>query len=205
MRKVFLTLLLPFATCAMPGPPVQPAQVAQADLAAAQTRLVAEEPDQAMIAVLATLHDLGYRIVAVDPRSGTVWGTRDIWMFVQDACPHCAAPPDRPPHTGLEYQSLDKETVRIAVSVQPAPPTRTLLRANAVIVERDRMAQIGAAGFYAENFFAPLAGRLHQPLAPLPAGTQAPALAWPRIEVLSAKMRRQASDISAEDWPLAKN
>lgn len=46
------------------------------ELRAAQTRLVPGDTDTVMRGVIATLHDLGYRITKVEPGAGTVSATR---------------------------------------------------------------------------------------------------------------------------------
>ena len=46
------------------------------ELRAIQSRVVEAGPDDAMRAVIATMHDLGYRITRVSPAAGTVSGAR---------------------------------------------------------------------------------------------------------------------------------
>lgn len=78
-RTLFLLLLaLPLAACAggMPRDNFVPSKKSAVELRAMQSRLIAASSDAAIRAVVATLHDLGYRITKVEPGAGTVSATR---------------------------------------------------------------------------------------------------------------------------------
>jgi hypothetical protein len=78
LKSLAITLVLLLSACATDQtvqfvPSTKPAL----ELRAAQTRLVPEDSDTAMRDVIATLHDLGYRITKVEAGAGTVSGTRE--------------------------------------------------------------------------------------------------------------------------------
>ncbi|MDJ0388958.1 hypothetical protein QMO56_12610 [Roseomonas sp. E05] len=78
MRQVLLALALlgPVAACATPGTQFVPSQKSAVELRAMQARTVPADADATMRGVIATLHDLGYRITRVEPEARTVSATR---------------------------------------------------------------------------------------------------------------------------------
>jgi hypothetical protein len=66
------------AACSVGPPPTEfiPSKKSAVELRAAQGRLVAGNEDVVMRGVVATLHDLGYRITKVEAGAGTVSATR---------------------------------------------------------------------------------------------------------------------------------
>jgi hypothetical protein len=79
MKRYFLTLALlaPLAACAT-APETQfiPSRKSAVELRSMQARMVDTDADTAMRGVVATLHDLGYRITRVEPDARTVSATR---------------------------------------------------------------------------------------------------------------------------------
>jgi predicted small lipoprotein YifL len=79
MKRHLLALLflLPIAGCAT-TPPVEfiPSTKSAVELRAIQSRTVAADADVAMRGIIATLHDLGYRITQVEPEGRTISATR---------------------------------------------------------------------------------------------------------------------------------
>ncbi|MFC7609464.1 hypothetical protein [Teichococcus aestuarii] len=78
MRTILpLALLAPLlAACAQQQTVFEPSRKPATELRAAQVRLVPVDAESAMRGVIATLHDLGYRITKVEPEAGTVSATR---------------------------------------------------------------------------------------------------------------------------------
>ena len=79
MRNLLtLALIAPLAACAVANPGITflPSKKSAVELRAVQTRLIPGDPDNVMRGVIATLHDLGYRITKADPGAGTVSATR---------------------------------------------------------------------------------------------------------------------------------
>jgi len=78
MRQVLfaIALLGPVAACATPGTQFIPSQKSAVELRAMQVRTVPAEADTTMRGVIATLHDLGYRITRVESDARTVSATR---------------------------------------------------------------------------------------------------------------------------------
>lgn len=64
------------SACAQPGVDFVASQKSAAELRAMQTRLVPGDSNVVMRGVVATMHDLGYRITKADAATGTVSGTR---------------------------------------------------------------------------------------------------------------------------------
>jgi hypothetical protein len=66
------------AACAAPNAtvPFVPSTKSAAELRAVQTRVVPENSEDVMRGVIATLHDLGYRITLVESDAGTISATR---------------------------------------------------------------------------------------------------------------------------------
>ena len=81
-RFLVLCALLPFVACAPANQEVQfiPSKKSALELRAAETRLVPGNADTVMRGVIATLHDLGYRITKVDSEAGTVSATRQTLL-----------------------------------------------------------------------------------------------------------------------------
>jgi hypothetical protein len=77
-----IMLAASLAACAGVEPQTQfiPSGKSAVELRAAQTRVVQGEPDAVMRGVIATLHDLGYRITRADPGTGTVSATRQTQL-----------------------------------------------------------------------------------------------------------------------------
>jgi hypothetical protein len=73
-----VTTATPIAACSVGPPPTEfiPSKKSAVELRAAQARLVAGNEDVVMRGVVATLHDLGYRITKVEAGAGTVSATR---------------------------------------------------------------------------------------------------------------------------------
>jgi len=72
-----LALLAPLAACAVtPETQFIPSQKSAVELRSMQARTVPADADTAMRGVIATLHDLGYRITRVEPEARTVSATR---------------------------------------------------------------------------------------------------------------------------------
>jgi hypothetical protein len=72
-----LALLAPLAACAVtPATQFIPSQKSAVELRSMQSRTVPADADTAMRGVIATLHDLGYRITRVEPEARTVSATR---------------------------------------------------------------------------------------------------------------------------------
>ena len=73
-------LIALLAGCADPNPALTfiPSNKSAVELRAAQSRLVPSDSDTVMRAVIATLHDLGYRITKAEPGAGTVSATRQV-------------------------------------------------------------------------------------------------------------------------------
>lgn len=85
MRKFLsLALLGLLAACAATNPTVQfvPSNKSTVELRAVQTRLVPEDSYDVMRGVIATLHDLGYRITRVESDTGTVSATRQTALRI---------------------------------------------------------------------------------------------------------------------------
>jgi hypothetical protein len=83
MHKIWGLLLAaatatPIAACSMGPPPTEfiPSKKSAVELRAAQARLITGDEDVVMRGVVATLHDLGYRITKVEAGAGTVSATR---------------------------------------------------------------------------------------------------------------------------------
>lgn len=76
MRLLPLLALLAATACAPQTVEFLPSRKSAEELRAMQTRTVAGEPDDVMRSVIATLHDLGYRITRADAETGTVSATR---------------------------------------------------------------------------------------------------------------------------------
>lgn len=76
-RLLILALLAPLAACAT-APETQfiPSRKSAVELRTMQARAVDTDADTAMRGVIATLHDLGYRITRVEPDARTVSATR---------------------------------------------------------------------------------------------------------------------------------
>ena len=64
------------SACAQPGTEFVASQKGAVELRAMQTRLVPGDSAATMRGVVATMHDLGYRITKADAATGTVSGTR---------------------------------------------------------------------------------------------------------------------------------
>ncbi|WP_439549440.1 hypothetical protein [Falsiroseomonas sp.] len=71
-----LGLVALLAACAPPQTQFIASQRSAVELRAMQARVVPADADAAMRAVIATLHDLGYRITRVEPEALTVSATR---------------------------------------------------------------------------------------------------------------------------------
>jgi len=79
MRNVFIPILLAvtlLSACANPGVEFIPSRKSAVELRAIQARTVPADADTTMRGVIATLHDLGYRITRVEPDARTVSATR---------------------------------------------------------------------------------------------------------------------------------
>lgn len=70
--------LAKLAACAPPNQEIQfiPSKKSAAELRVAQTRLMPGSAETVVRDVIATLHDLGYRLTKAEPGAGTVSGTR---------------------------------------------------------------------------------------------------------------------------------
>jgi len=89
-----LALALTAAACAQQQQVVfEPSRKSAAELRAMQVRVVDGEPEAVMRGVVATLHDLGYRITRIEADSGTVSATRKAALRM--AVVVQAKPPDR--------------------------------------------------------------------------------------------------------------
>jgi hypothetical protein len=77
MRNILMVgLVTPMIACGQPDVTFVPSRKSPLELRAAQTRLVPSDADSTMRDVIATLHDLGYRITKAEPGAGTVSATR---------------------------------------------------------------------------------------------------------------------------------
>lgn len=78
MRALVLVAILAatVSACAQPQPTFIASQKSALELRSIQSRTVDMPADAAMRGVVATMHDLGYRITRVAPDAGTVSGTR---------------------------------------------------------------------------------------------------------------------------------
>jgi len=78
MRALVLVAVLAVtvSACAQPQTTFVPSQKSALELRSMQSRTVDMPADAAMRGVVATMHDLGYRITRVAPDAGTVSGTR---------------------------------------------------------------------------------------------------------------------------------
>jgi hypothetical protein len=78
MRKLVVVAVgvLAVSACAQPQSTFVPSSKSALALRSIQSRTVDMPADAAMRSVVATLHDLGYRITRVAPEAGTVSGTR---------------------------------------------------------------------------------------------------------------------------------
>lgn len=79
MRRALLPVLAAAAllsACATPGDEFIPSRKSAVELRAIQARTVPADPDTTMRGVIATLHDLGYRVTRVEPDARTVSATR---------------------------------------------------------------------------------------------------------------------------------
>lgn len=76
-RLLALAILVPLAGCATaPQSEFIPSTKSAVELRAMQSRTVPADADATMRGVIATLHDLGYRITRVEPEARTVSATR---------------------------------------------------------------------------------------------------------------------------------
>lgn len=76
-RFVTIALALSIGACAQQSTDnFIPSRKPATELRAMQVRVIDAEPDTAMRGVIATLHDLGYRITRADAETGTVSATR---------------------------------------------------------------------------------------------------------------------------------
>ncbi len=83
MRQILLiiALLCPIAACAVaPQVKFEPSKKSAVELRAMQVRTVAADSDTTMRAVIATIHDLGYRITRVEPDARTISATRQTTL-----------------------------------------------------------------------------------------------------------------------------
>jgi hypothetical protein len=79
MRALLIMALFGLlAACSPANPAIEfvPSKKSSLELRAAQIRLIPGDPDTVMRGVIATLHDLGYRITKAEPDAGTVSATR---------------------------------------------------------------------------------------------------------------------------------
>ena len=93
MRNLLtLALIAPLAACAVANPGITflPSKKSAVELRAVQTRLIPGDPDNVMRGVIATLHDLGYRITKADPGAGTVSATRQTALRMAVAVRNCS-------------------------------------------------------------------------------------------------------------------
>ncbi len=75
-----LALLVSLAACAVPETQFIPSRKSAVELRAMQARIIDVDADTAMRGVIATLHDLGYRITRVEPEARTVSATRQTTL-----------------------------------------------------------------------------------------------------------------------------
>lgn len=75
-----VALLASLAACAPPQSQFIPSRKSAVELRAMQARTVDVDADAAMRGVIATLHDLGYRITRVEPEARTVSATRQTTL-----------------------------------------------------------------------------------------------------------------------------
>ncbi len=77
-NMLMLAVVASLAACAPPNPGIVflPSKKSAVELRAVQTRVIPGDADSVMRDVIATLHDLGYRITKAEPGAGTVSGTR---------------------------------------------------------------------------------------------------------------------------------
>ncbi len=80
LRTAAAGLLGLLAACAQPGIQFEASKKSPLELRSAQTRLIAGDQDAVMRGVVATLHDLGYRITKVEVGAGTVSATRQTTL-----------------------------------------------------------------------------------------------------------------------------
>lgn len=130
MRSLVVLTLLLVVGCAQPSENFFASSRSAVELRAMQSRTLDEQPAAVARGVIATLHDLGYRITRVDPGSGTVSATKADQLRVAAVIR---------PHEG--NRSIVRANALIVM-----PP-------NAVH-------EVDAAEFYQQNFFAPLAATL---------------------------------------------
>ncbi|NGM21444.1 hypothetical protein G3576_15580 [Roseomonas stagni] len=71
-----IAIAITLAACAPPQTQFIASQRSAVELRAMQARVIPADADTAMRAVIATLHDLGYRITRVEPEARTVSATR---------------------------------------------------------------------------------------------------------------------------------
>lgn len=100
------------------------------EMRAIQSRALDEQPSTVARGVIATLHDLGYRITRVDPGSGTVSATKADRLRVAAV---------------IRAQDGNRSVVR-ANAVILVPPGQVY--------------EVDSAEFYQQNFFAPLSATL---------------------------------------------
>jgi hypothetical protein len=77
-RLAIIGAMLALAACSVQPPPTEyiPSKKSAAELRSVQSRVVQENQDDVIRAVIGTLHDLGYRITKVESGAGTVSATR---------------------------------------------------------------------------------------------------------------------------------
>jgi hypothetical protein len=83
MRSIIIIGLAAFTLSACVAPPQDtyvPSKKSALELRTIQTRTVPVARDEAMRGVIATMHDLGYRITRVSPDAGTVSGARQATL-----------------------------------------------------------------------------------------------------------------------------
>jgi len=130
MRSLVILALIFVVGCAPQSENFFASSRSAVELRAMQSRTLDEQPASVARGVIATLHDLGYRITRVDPGSGTVSATKADRLRVAAVIR---------PHEG------NRSIVR-ANAVIVMPPNASY--------------EVDVAEFYQQNFFVPLAATL---------------------------------------------
>ncbi len=122
------------------------------ELRSMQSRTVDGQENLVARGVVATLHDLGYRITRVDAGSGTITATKNDRLRVAAV---------------VRAQGQNRSVVRLNAAIAMPP---------------NQVREVDAPEFYQSNFFGPLAAMMGRETFAVAADTEVPAPTRPLVE-----------------------
>jgi hypothetical protein len=153
MKVALLVAMCALGACAQQqSETFVPSTRSAVELRAMQSRAINGSPDIVARGVIATLHDLGYRLTRVDPGSGTISATKS----------------DRLRLAAVVRTQGDERSVVRANAVILMPPASAH--------------EVDSPDFYRNNFFAPLAATMGRNMEAVPASQPVPDAARPEPE-----------------------